>query len=201
MTEQHRDRVDALADLKYIGQTTAETVAEDGITAEKVRNKRVSYRMLLEAGTNPGVATKVRREHSLPWSITGNAGEDLGKRSDQIRGLQDDERAWVAASSGDWASGTGRSGTGGADDDSTAEEGDDSTAEADGGEAAWRERSKPDPVTEVDGVDDEVAEQLAKAGITSVRSLATADAESISDVLGLDEDRVAEWVEDATELS
>lgn len=200
MTEHNRDRVDALTEVKYVGQTTAEAIAREGITAEDLLNKRVSYRMLIEADTNPGVATKIRREHSLPWSITGSSSDDLSKRSDQIRGLQDGERAWVAASSGDWASDTGGSRSASGDGSQRAKN-DDSTAEADGGEAAWRERSKPDPVTEVDGVDDEVAEQLAKAGITSVRSLATSDPESVSDVLGFDEDRVAEWVEQARERS
>lgn len=198
MTAQHRERVDALTDLKYIGETTAEAIAGEGITADGVREKRVSYRMLVEAGTNEGVATKVRREHSLPWSITGEASEDLGKRSDQVRGLQDDERAWVAASSGDWASDAGGEDASGAD----ADDADDSSpVEADGGESAWRERSKPEPVTEVDDVDEDVARQLAKAGITSVRSLATAEPELVSDVLGLEEERVAGWIEDAGELS
>lgn len=201
MTEHNRDRVDALTDLKYVGETTAEAIAEDGITAEQLRGKRVSYRMLVEADTNAGVATKIRREHSLPWSITSSSNEDLEQRSDQVRGLQDDERAWVAASSGDWASEDADDEQTSAGDDSPAEAEGDSAAEADGGETAWRERSKPDPVTEVDGVGEDVSRQLAKAGINSVRSLATADPESVSDVLGLDEDEVAEWVEDATDRS
>jgi len=41
-------------------------------------------------------------------------------------------------------------------------------------------------VTDVPGVDAETAERLADGGITSVRSLATADPEHVADSLGLD---------------
>jgi len=191
MTDDNRDPVEALTELRFIGPATAEIIADAEFGAEQFRSKRVSYRMLVEAGANPGVATRIRREHSLPWSITGSSSDDLDKRSDQVRGLQDDERAWVAASTGDWET-----------ENATA-----SGAEADGGgetdvaEAAWRERSRPDPVTDVAGVTEEIADKLANAGINSVRSLATADPESVSDVLGFDEEEVAAWRDAAAELS
>ena len=189
MTDHNRDRVDDLTDLKYIGPATAAELADADFGVEDLRSKQVSYRMLVEAGANPGVATKIRREHSLPWSITGSPGDDLDKRSDQVRGLQDEERAWVAASTGDWETKDSTDGTAEAD----------GSGEAEVAEAAWRERSRPDPVTEVEGVDEDVARELAKAGINSVRSLATADPESVSDVLGFDQERVAEWVADAAD--
>ncbi|PSP76559.1 hypothetical protein BRC81_13190 [Halobacteriales archaeon QS_1_68_20] len=220
MTGHNPDRGDDLTDLKYVGPATEEDLTESDVDAEDFRNKRVSYRMLVDAGVNPGVATKIRREHSLPWSITGSNNEDLDKRSDQVRGLQDDERAWVAASTGDWKSGEGEesSDSDSSDDggrpslssspDLSADLGDgpedaeaDGSGELEAAEAAWRERSKPDPVTDVEGITEDVADRLASAGINSVRSLATADPESVGDVLGFDQEQVAEWVDAAKRLA
>lgn len=177
----------ALMDLKFVGPATAEVMDAAGYAAADVRDKRVSYRMLVTAGANAGVATKVRREHSLPWSITGEGNEDLGRRSDQVRGLSDEERAWVAASAGDWAAGSQSSGS--ADEPAEA----DGSGESPAAEAAWRERSKPEPVTEIEGIGPVTKEKLASAGITSVRSLATIDPENVADLLDLDEERVAAW--------
>lgn len=194
MTEeppQESADAEALTDLKFVGPATADVVAEAGHDAADVRGKRVSYRMLVEAGANPGVASKVRREHSLPWSITGEGSDDLDKRSDQVRGLRDDERAWVAASSGDWE----------ADSPSA----DESSASADGGgsaeaaEAAWRDRSEPTPITDLDSVSEADAETLSAAGITSVRSLATITPEHVADLLNLDQDEVERWRDEAAE--
>ncbi|WP_348609282.1 DUF7409 domain-containing protein [Halobaculum rarum] len=84
-----------------MGPATADVLADAPFDAADVRDKAVSYRMLIDAGVNPGVAARIRREHSLAWSFESE-GEDLARRSTQIRGLGDDERAWVAASSGDW---------------------------------------------------------------------------------------------------
>lgn len=197
MTDQQRDRAGALTDLKYIGPATAEIIASAGFDADDVRRKRVSYRVLVEEGANPGVATKLRREHSLPWSNKGAQGEDLSKRSDQVRGLKDEERAWVAASSGDWERRTPKRTTTREPEATEA----DGSGKAEQAEAAWRERSKPDPVTEVEGITEEIANRLGSAGINSVRSLATADPESVSDVLGFDEREVEEWIENATEIA
>jgi predicted flap endonuclease-1-like 5' DNA nuclease len=189
--EAGSDAEESLTDLKFIGPASADTMADADFDAPQVRDKRVSYRMLVEAGTNPGVATKIRREHSLPWSITGEGG-DLDKRSEQVSGLSDDEADWVAASSGDWS--TEDAGT----DDAAAE-----TAEADGSgdsadaEAAWRDRSKPTSVTEMDGVSEEAAERLSSIGVTSIRSLATITPEHVADLLDLDEETVREWRDDA----
>lgn len=195
MTEQttappESDGDERLTELKFIGPATAETLDAEDFDAADVRSKRVSYRMLVEAGTNPGVATKIRREHSLPWSITGAEDADLGKRSDQVRGLRDDERDWVAASSGDWS-------TEGGDTEETAEA--DGSGDAEVAEAAWRERSKPTPVADLDSISDADADTLSSVGITSVRSLATITPEHVADLLDLDEASVREWRDEAAE--
>ncbi|MFB6235984.1 MAG: helix-hairpin-helix domain-containing protein [Halopenitus sp.] len=222
-------------DLKWIGPATAEAFADAKFSADDVADKTVSYQMLVDAGVNPGVAAKIRREHSLSWSF--EAGDGLSERSAQVRGLGSDEAAWVeASSSGDWeaaaeaddsaadeeaawvaASGEEsvddptKSPTGSAEpttpttDDAayfsdTAGSGDsEANAEADGSgnpaaaEAAWRERSEPTPVTDLGPVDGEAKALLADAGITSVRSLATAAPEHVADVLDIDQERVTTW--------
>lgn len=169
-------------DVRFVGPATAATLETADVSAGDILRKDVSYRQLVDAGVNPGVATKLRREHSLAWSMSGS-GDDLDQRSHQVRGLQDGERAWVAASSGDWESAEPE--TGGAEADGS--------GEAEAAEAAWRDRSSPDPVTDVPGVSEADAERLAKAGINSVRSLATSNPETVADVLGLDVDTVSEW--------
>lgn len=193
--------VAALLDVKYVGPATATVLEEAGIEAADIETKSISFEALVEAGTNVGVATKIRRHHSLSWNFGGTSGRELETRSGQIRGLQDDEREWVAASSGDWQERTVSAGE-------EAESGTDRTpAETDGSgeaaaaEAAWRDRSKPDPVTDVSGIGTAYAERLAEAGINSVRSLATADPESVADVLELDAEQVSDWRERASELT
>jgi len=89
-----------LIELRYVGPATASTLAAESVTYDDVREKRVSYQMLVDAGINAGVATKIRRWHSLPWTFDGEE-HHLDRRSKNVRHLQDDEREWVAASS-DW---------------------------------------------------------------------------------------------------
>ncbi len=89
-----------LTELRYVGPATASTLAAESVTVDDVREKRVSYQMLVDAGINAGVATKIRRWHSLPWTFDGEE-HHLDRRSKNVRHLQDDEREWVAASS-DW---------------------------------------------------------------------------------------------------
>lgn len=89
-----------LIELRYVGPATASTLADESVTYDDVREKRVSYQMLVDAGINAGVATKIRRWHSLPWTFDGEE-HHLDRRSKTVRHLQDDEREWVAASS-DW---------------------------------------------------------------------------------------------------
>lgn len=175
-------------DVKYVGPNTAVVIGASSFEAGDIPEKRVSYEMLVEAGVNHGVAAKIRREHSLPWSFDGSEGEDLARRSSQVRGLRDEERAWIAASSGDWE-----------DAEATSAASADGSGSASAAEAAWRDRSKPDPVTNVPDIDEERAEQLAEGGINSVRSLATADPERVADVLELDAEQVREWRDAARE--
>lgn len=248
-------------DLKFVGRATAAAITDAGFDAADLTAKRVSYRMLVDAGVNPGVAAKIRRWHSLQWSF--ESGEGLDQRSEQIRGLQADERDWVASSYGDegatrdeeeseddtentsdtewsdsipqtepepaspgdddprqaeadWVAASRGDGDGGTDGDDqfvaeaswvAGSQRDESPegATTDGSgdpvaaEAAWRERSKPTPVTDLDGVDDETASKLAAAGVRSVRSLATADPELLADVTGLAAPRVEAWFEAARE--
>jgi len=243
-------------DLKWVGPATAEALEDADFDAADLADKRVSCHMLVEAGVNPGVAAKIRREHSLAWSFEST--DDLDRRSAQIRGLGDAEAAWVAASAGDWESAeddvdaeaddgaarvaaaapapaaddageggdgsdpaTDRPGLEGTGDwpaptgeaaeaagiDAASADGDGTPAEADGSgdpvvaEAAWRERSAPTPLTELDSVGEDDAAALSEAGITSVRSLATADPEHLADVLELDGDRVAAWHEAARDAA
>lgn len=215
-----------LESVRYVGPATAAVLEREGYDAAAITEKRVSYRMLVDAGVNPGVAAKIRREHSLSWSF--DSGSDLDRRSEQIRGLGSAEAEWIAASAGDWADGPTADDTPvdgdietAAEPDSTDEVDDswgtdvrpwpthgestatdtaaDAAATTDGSgdaisaEAAWRARSKPTPVTDLEVVDETAATQLAEAGITSVRSLATADAEHVADVLGLLNEVVDEW--------
>ncbi|MXR40846.1 helix-hairpin-helix domain-containing protein [Halobaculum sp. WSA2] len=216
-----------------MGPATAAVLADASFGAADVRDKAVSYRMLVDAGVNPGVAARIRREHSLAWSFESE-GDDLARRSSQIRGLGDAERAWVAASSGDWQAddadrpdgdeerdGADRDGSDGTGDEVAEEGGDDAAAErawvaasaggdtsgtkTDGSgdpvaaESAWRERSPPTPVGDVEGVSEEDAADLAEAGITSARTLAVADPEEIAEALGRDAARVAELRDAADE--
>jgi predicted flap endonuclease-1-like 5' DNA nuclease len=212
--------VDELTDIHFVGPATAEVLAEADFDGRAIPDKDVSYEMLVEVGVNPGVATRLRKEHSLHWSFGGSGENDdsLEQRSEKMGGLQDDEREWVAASSGDWESTepeTGETSTGHRTptddgpsgdwtptrDATTPEASTDGSGSAEAAEAAWRERSQPDPVTDVSGVDEEVAELLANAGITSVRSLATANPDHVADSLGLDVERVTEWRDAARDLA
>jgi hypothetical protein len=153
------DAPDDLEALRFVGPATADVLADDGVTAADLAAKRVSHAHLVECGVNPGVAARIRREHSLQWSFEG--GEDLNRRAEQVRGLKDDERQWVAASYGEDASADGSGSAeaaesawqseagavdAGADDGADGEDG--SSGESDAaegdGEAAWREQSWPD---------------------------------------------------------
>lgn len=237
-----------LQDLKYIGPATADALSASNIDAGAIVDGEVCYRDLVEAGVNSGVAAKIRRWHSLSWSF--GSGDDLDRRSSQVRGLGDDEREWVAASSGDWGSAddadessgdwtpTGQTaasngpnrdgdwtptGTESSDDETptqsedwtptgnTETKGDspnrggdwtprgqaDTSADGSGdalaAEVAWRERSKPEPLTTLDGIDEDNAELLAEAGVRSVRRLATADPEHVADALQIDPTVVSAW--------
>ena len=215
-TVTESDTRDALLALRFVGPATADALEEVDVTAGAIESKAVSHADLVEAGVNAGVAARIRREHSLQWSFEG--GQDLDRRAEQVRGLHDDEREWVAASYGDdagaSADGSGdaaaeeaawRDNPASADDQPDAEDAwqrrswpneSDDTERA---ELAWRERSKPTPVTVLEDVEDGDAKLLARAGITSVRSLASANAERTADSLGVPADLVEAWQRAARE--
>jgi hypothetical protein len=165
-----------LTDLRFVGPATAAVLAAADVSAADVREKRVDYETLLTAGVNPGVAARIRREHSLAWSHT--AGGDLSGRAARVAGLGESERAWVAASAGDW------------EDREVARE---SGGEWRTDESAWLAGGGPRPVADLDCVSDDDAVRLAEAGVTSVGALARADAEAVASSLGLAPSAVAAW--------
>ena len=235
--EEESTGPDGFEDLRFVGPKSAATLRDSPVSLADLVEKRIAYRDLKEAGVNPGVAAKIRREHSLSWSLDGG-GTDLDRRSTQVRGLDDDERAWIAASSGwseettatetdgsgdateaeaawrartdseeaptdderpetageaAWREGTG-SGSGTTAFDDQGERPDDGGERSDvDAESAWRAQSVPTPVTALEGIDEDDAATLHRAGIGSVRRLATADPESIADALELELDRIETW--------
>lgn len=194
-----------MLDLKFVGPATAPVLEHADVSPVDVVERRVSHAQLVAAGVNPGVAAKIRREYSLSWSLSG--GEDLDRRAKQVRGLQDDERAWVAASASGWAEAEARAttttdGRGSPEDGEAAwqagswpdhGEGEDVETE----EIAWREASKPAPLSTLEDIDDDAIDLLAEAGITSVRRLATANPERVASSLDLDVSTVKDWRESA----
>lgn len=194
---------EALEELRFVGPKTAAALRDSPIDVTDVARKRVSYRDLTAHGVHPGVAAKIRREHSLSWSFDAEDG-DLSRRSSQVRGLDDDERAWVAASS-EWA----------ADEASAAET--DGSGDATSAESAWRTRADgvegdgdgtPASATDEEGTEsttDAEAEWRAAAEETASddptrdeeavwRAKSTPDGEQ-----GDDADEEAAWRERATE--
>lgn len=181
-----------------MGPATAAVLADAPFDAADVRDKAVSYRMLIDAGVNPGVAARIRREHSLAWSFESE-GEDLARRSTQVRGLGDAERAWVAASSGDWQAddadrptADGESDAGGGDRSGPADgdiggspetEEHEEPAESDGaaGERAWVAASARGDAhgTKTDGSGDPAAAESAWRERS--RPTPVADIEGVSD--------------------
>ncbi|APE95647.1 DUF7409 domain-containing protein [Halodesulfurarchaeum formicicum] len=186
-----------LTALTHVGPATAGVLEAADIEPEDISNRRVSHAQLIEVGVNPGVAARIRREHSLPWSFDGG-GDDLDRRAEQVRGLQDGEREWVAASANGW-------------DTPVAGEDVNTTTEDDSGwerrpwptepdsetefeaEAEWRERSRPTPLSELPELDESALGALAEAGITSVSRLATCDLERVADSLGLETEDIRSW--------
>lgn len=206
------DSVDAgdVETLKWVGPRTAPVLREAGITPEDVASKQVSHSQLVDAGVNPGVAAKIRREHSLSWSFSG--GKDLDRRAEQVRGLQDDEREWVAASYDEWEKAEpADASTDGSGDAVAAEQAwrtstwpEETEAERERinqtAEEAWQAGSTPTPVTEVYGIGEATADQLAEAGVNSVRRLSTCNAERVADALEVSVNRVREWRDAARDI-
>nr|WP_239639474.1 hypothetical protein [Halobiforma nitratireducens] len=170
-----------------IGGDERATLEEAGLEPAAVREKRHSYRSLLEAGVDESVADDLRRKFSLPWSFVsdGDGDGDLDRRSNEVRGLGEAEREWIAVSDDeDWQS---------------------FEYEAEF-ETVGRERPderpypKPTPVTAVTGVGPDDADTLAEAGIRSAERLATITATEVANALDLDVLHVRAWRHNAREL-
>lgn len=118
-----------LGELRFVGPATEDKLAAAGIDAPAILGKSVSFVGLVDADVDPGVAARLRREYSLPWSNESTTGARLRRRASHVRGLREEERTWIEAS---WAD---------EDDDPTAAlpDGSGSATEA---ERAWRERSR-----------------------------------------------------------
>ncbi|MFC4437091.1 MULTISPECIES: DUF7409 domain-containing protein [Natrialbaceae] len=154
------------------------------VDPESVADKEHSYRMLLDAGVDEGVAAALRRRFSLPWSFESD--DDLDRRSSEVRGLGDAEREWIAKSGEeDWQT---------FEYDHTEQ----LAARNDGpDERPW---SKPTPITAVTGVSADDAAVLAEAGIVSAERLATIDAATVANLLDFDVLHVRTWRYNAREL-
>ena len=134
-----------LTDIKFVGPATKAVLKRAGVEPAAIAERRVSHAQLVNFGVNPGVAARIRREHSLSWSLEG--GEDLDRRAEQVRGLQDGERAWVAASSADWEDAETPASAGASTDERDEVE----------AEAAWRETEWPNADESREEIDEEAA--------------------------------------------
>jgi hypothetical protein len=167
--------------LPGVDEPGAAKLAAAGITAVDVRERAVSYRDVLDAGLDRETATTLRREFSLPFSQ--RFGDGLDDRSNEVTGLQDGERDWVAASAEDWEE------MGVPEYDPVEREPED----------IWADHNRPTPVATV--VSDHVAGRLAECGVTSVRQLAIVDASALADVLDVDVMQARTWRFQARELA
>ncbi|MFB6103837.1 MAG: helix-hairpin-helix domain-containing protein [Halobacteriaceae archaeon] len=172
-----------LEDVHLVGSVTASVLADADIDPEDLLDRRVTHAELRDVGVNPGVAARLRRAHSLPWAHAADS-DDLDRRAEQIRGLDRDERAWVAVSASDWTETLDR-------EIPTSEE---ATTDDE-------HHHNPDrtPVTSISGIGEVRAAALADAGITSVRALAGADPEAVASALDLSPVRVRQWHAEARE--
>lgn len=163
-----------LPEVAGVDEATAATLREADVSARDVLERRVSYRDLVEAGLDPEAAKRLRQEHSLHYSST--LGGDLTERSDSVGNLGDNERAWISASDGDWEDA----------------EYDHILPDRDAADV-WADRERPTPVTAVAGVGERDAEQLAEAGVTSVKQLGWVDASVVAAATDLDVMAVRTW--------
>ncbi|PCR90668.1 DUF7409 domain-containing protein [Natrinema ejinorense] len=167
-----------------IGTDERQALEAADIDPDAVAGKEYSYRMLLDAGLDEGIAASLRRRYSLPWSFEGEG--DLDRRSSEVRGLGDAEREWIAVS---------------ADEEWQAFEYDHSGLVSVGRDRpSERPYPRPTPVTAVTGVGPDDADALAEAGVRSAERLATIDAMTVAAVLDLNVLHVRTWRHNAREL-
>ncbi|WP_222920372.1 hypothetical protein [Natrinema sp. SYSU A 869] len=154
------------------------------IDPDTIADKVYSYRMLLDEGVDEPIADTLRRRYSLPWSFESEG--DLDRRSNEVRGLGDAEREWIAVSD---------------DEDWQTFEYDHSAPIALEREPpSERPYPRPTSVTAVAGVGPNDADALAEAGVRSVKRLATIDAMTVANALELNVLHVRTWRHNAREL-
>ncbi len=163
-----------LSDLPGVDDEIAAELRSADVGPADLLERRVSFRDLVEAGVDTETAAALRTEFSLHYAST--LGDGLSERSDAMEYLQSTERAWIAASDGDWEN---------AEYDSILPDRED--------EDVWADRERPTPVTAVAGVSRADAEQLATAGVTSVKQLGWVDASVVAEATGLDVRAVRTW--------
>jgi hypothetical protein len=156
-----------LEDLRGVDEDVAAELHDAEISPRDLLDRQVSYRDLVEGGVDDETATAVRREFSLLYAST--LGDDLSERSDAMEHLRGNERAWIAASDGDWED---------VEYDPILEERE--TVDV------WADRERPTPVTAVAGVSEADAGQLAEAGVSSVKQLRWVDASVVAEATDLD---------------
>lgn len=119
--------------LRYVGPATAAVIERGPFDAADIAAARVSHRALVEAGVNPGVAERLRREYGLLWAFRWHPGDvDLRRRAAALRGAGAAERRWIELSGGDWQAHDPAADGAGADPDPP-------PADLDGEWAAWPE--------------------------------------------------------------
>ncbi|WP_267642965.1 DUF7409 domain-containing protein [Haloarchaeobius amylolyticus] len=159
--------------LEGVPPDAAAELADADVTPTDLTEKAVTYMDLVEAGVDREVAGEIRRHYSLTWA--SRMGDGLDDRAEEMGGLQQGERDWVAASTADWE--------------------DLGVPEYDPVEREpidfWADHERPTPVETV--VNDWVAERLAEAGISSVRQLAWVDASALAEALDVNVMQARTW--------
>ncbi|AFZ74042.1 DUF7409 domain-containing protein [Natronobacterium gregoryi] len=179
-----KEYVDDVTEVESLTDEEHAALEDAGLDPDGVVEKRFSYRTLLDEGVDESVAAALRRQFSLPWSYESDG--DLDRRSNEVRGLADSERKWIAVSGDDdWQSFDYET----EDIDVVPRKKPDE-----------RPYPKPTPVTAVTGVGPDDAEKLAEAGIVSADRLATINAFEVADALELDVIHVRTWRHNAREL-
>lgn len=93
------DDTEAPTSLQFVGPETTAIIERAAFEWVDIAATRVSYRDLVDAGVDPDIAERLRREYSLVWSFEWSiGGDDLPRRAVRLQTLDPAERAWIAAS-------------------------------------------------------------------------------------------------------